>query len=119
MAVGIDSGEIFDQFIQDIAIPMQPGDLLLLYTDGVTEAQDTEQNEFGRDALKQTLCTGVGEDCRNILDNIIRRIMRFRGEAPAYDDITLIAVQRDPVRGNATENTARTQSQENAPATAS
>lgn len=97
MAVGIDSGEIFDLSIQDFTLNLEPGDLLLLYTDGVTEAHDIEHQEFGREALKQCLCTAAGEDCRNILQNIIRRISRFRGEAPIYDDITLIAIQRDPL----------------------
>lgn len=100
MAVGIDSGEIFDQFIQDTTITLEPGDVFLLYTDGVTEAQDSQHNEFGRDALKQVLRGGVGDNSKNILEKIIRRIERFRGEAPAYDDITLVVVQRNALRSN-------------------
>jgi sigma-B regulation protein RsbU (phosphoserine phosphatase) len=109
MAVGIDSGEMFDLFIQDVTLTLSPGDILLLYTDGVTEAQNTEQQEFGRDNLKQTLCTSAESGAKQTIENIINHISRFRGEAPAYDDITLIALQREPLPLNAVKNKSAAQ----------
>ena len=95
MAIGIDSGEMFDLFIQDTTLTLIPGDMLLLYTDGVIEMQNSEQQEFGRDNLRQIICTSADSGARQTIENIITHIGRFRGDAPAYDDITLIALQRD------------------------
>src|SRR5213080_1285929 len=47
MVVGIDSGDVFDRLTKDVAVPLESGDCILLYTDGITEALDSEGNEFG------------------------------------------------------------------------
>jgi len=104
MAIGIDSGELFDANIQEIAISLEAGDLLLLYTDGVTEAQNTQQQEFGRENLKNALCTSAESGAQKTVENIILHINRFKGDAAAYDDITLIAIQREPSRINTEKN---------------
>ncbi|MDL5053166.1 SpoIIE family protein phosphatase [Oscillatoria laete-virens NRMC-F 0139] len=51
MALGIDSGEVFDSLIEEKQIDLHEGDSIILYTDGVTEAHDTEGQEFGKDNL--------------------------------------------------------------------
>src|SRR6202008_3087224 len=61
MVVGIDSGDVFDRLTKDVAVPLERDDCILLYTDGITEALDSEGNEFGlepttkafRDSAKQ------------------------------------------------------------------
>src|SRR5712691_3083064 len=47
MVLGIDSGNVFDRLTGEVAVPLERDDCLVLYTDGVTEAIDTEGNEFG------------------------------------------------------------------------
>src|SRR5436305_6247865 len=54
MVVGIDSGDVFDRLTKDVAVPLEPGDCILLYTDGITEALDNEGNEFGLERMKET-----------------------------------------------------------------
>ena len=47
MVVGIDSGNVFDRLTTDFAVPLERNDCLVLYTDGVTEALNTDGDEFG------------------------------------------------------------------------
>jgi phosphoserine phosphatase RsbU/P len=92
MAVGIDSGELFDSVIADRVQPLQTGDALVIYTDGVTEAQDPQGREFGREALEEAIVASASGGARAIAETIVERVRRFRGAAGQNDDITLITL---------------------------
>ena len=70
------------------------GDLLALYSDGVTEAQDLAENEFGLDRL--TACLRANRDlpAAQIVDSVFSEIEAFVGTAPQFDDITLMVMKR-------------------------
>ncbi|MEJ0000102.1 MAG: SpoIIE family protein phosphatase [Verrucomicrobiota bacterium] len=55
MALGIDSGDVFDEVIKDVTIDLSPLDTVVVYTDGINEALDDEGNEFGQEQLKAVL----------------------------------------------------------------
>ena len=55
MVVGIDSGSVFDRLTTDFAVPLERGDCLVLYTDGVTETLNAEGDEFGLDRMMQSV----------------------------------------------------------------
>jgi sigma-B regulation protein RsbU (phosphoserine phosphatase) len=94
MALGIDSGEVFDSVIQDLTIPLQPGDTLLIYTDGVNEAVDPDGQEFGRDQVKTALKAAAPEGVDAVVHNLVERVGRFAAGAPQNDDITLVCLQK-------------------------
>lgn len=93
MALGIDSGEIFDSLIEEKQIDLHPGDMIILYTDGVTEAHDIEGQEFGKDGLINAMKTASSESADVALKKIQEQVTRFVGESDQYDDITLIALK--------------------------
>jgi sigma-B regulation protein RsbU (phosphoserine phosphatase) len=72
-----------------------PGDLLVLYTDGVTEASNPEGEMFGQARLLET----VQENCDRPVDELCRAIdaavNQFVGSAPQFDDFTLMIVKRE------------------------
>jgi phosphoserine phosphatase RsbU/P len=79
----------------DVAeLALKPGDTLLLYSDGASEANDVEQNEFGLERLTACLRDCQPEPGPQILDRIIAAIDHFAGEAPQFDDITLLVLKR-------------------------
>jgi len=94
MVLGIDSGDVFDMVIQDLVVPMQPNDKLLMYTDGVNEAVDEEGREFGREPLQEALRNSSATGVTSLTKNIVERVVRFRGTALQSDDITLLSLQR-------------------------
>jgi phosphoserine phosphatase RsbU/P len=94
MAMGIDSGDVFDRILEDADIRMMTGDTLVFYTDGATEAMDTRGMEFGLPRLIQTVQTQVGQPASGMVREISRELTSFIGDQRQYDDITLIAVQK-------------------------
>jgi sigma-B regulation protein RsbU (phosphoserine phosphatase) len=94
MALGIDSGDTFDEVIQDVTMALEPRDTLVAYTDGINEALDDEGNEFGQDQLRDVLQTAGPSGVDHLVTAIIDRVQRFSSGHPQNDDITLAAVQR-------------------------
>lgn len=71
-----------------------PGESLLLYTDGVTEAMNVEDEEFGDERLCELLREIGAMDARAIVAKIVSDVRAFAGEAPQSDDITCLALKR-------------------------
>lgn len=94
MALGIDSGEVFDRVCADFQFSMNSGDCLLLYTDGVSEALDEEGLEFGIARLVQGMQASAGGTADGVVTRITEDIKSFVGTVPQYDDITLIAIRK-------------------------
>lgn len=88
VALGILPGGEYEQS----SITCAPGDTVVLYTDGVTEAIDTEEEEFGMDRLQETFNWGP-EDCREAVLSILDAVRDFAGGAPQFDDITCLALK--------------------------
>ncbi len=72
----------------------KPGDMLLLYTDGVTEAIDNQENQFSLDNL-ENIFTNVPNDIEPeaLINKIIRAVFHHAGSAEQFDDMTLLAVR--------------------------
>jgi sigma-B regulation protein RsbU (phosphoserine phosphatase) len=94
MVVGIDSGSVFDRLTVDFAVSLERNDCLVLYTDGVTEALNTEGDEFGVDRLMQSVRSSAKDSAQAIVKKIIQDVRDFSGPAPQNDDMTLIAIRK-------------------------
>jgi sigma-B regulation protein RsbU (phosphoserine phosphatase) len=73
---------------------MQPGDVLILFTDGVTEASDRRGEEFGEDHLARLVADMRDRPAAEIVQAIHAAVADFTQGAPAADDITVVAVRR-------------------------
>lgn len=71
---------------------MQPGDTLLLYTDGVVETVNTDGESYGYERVVEIL--KPGGDSRTLHDRLMQSVTAFRGEEPVYDDISVVVVRR-------------------------
>jgi sigma-B regulation protein RsbU (phosphoserine phosphatase) len=74
---------------------LHPGDVLALFSDGVTEAQDEGENEFGEERLAEFLRPIRTEPAETLVEKVFCEIDRFAGLAPQYDDITLFIIKRE------------------------
>jgi len=74
---------------------LEPHDLLVIYTDGVTEARNEEREEFGEARLLTLLRISGGERSALTLSNIMRNLDEFVGAASQHDDITCMVVRRN------------------------
>ena len=74
-------------------IVLRPGDTILLYTDGVTEAMDNNEQLFNDERLESCLARSNGAGLKELLQGIHVELVRFAGNAPQADDITMLALQ--------------------------
>jgi serine phosphatase RsbU (regulator of sigma subunit) len=70
------------------------GDLLVLYTDGIVEAADPDQNEYGQERLAEICRKGRAEPCAVLADNLARDLDAFARGVPFADDRTLVLARR-------------------------
>jgi phosphoserine phosphatase RsbU/P len=73
---------------------LAPGDLLVIYSDGVTEATNTAEEEYGEERLAQVLRSRRGESPAAIVDAVTESLQQFTSGAPQADDITLVVAKR-------------------------
>jgi sigma-B regulation protein RsbU (phosphoserine phosphatase) len=78
------------------ATHMEPGDLVLLYTDGVLEAHDSKGHEFGVARLKRLLTQARHESAREVVQRVVNAARSWSHGAPAEDDMTAVAIRRAP-----------------------
>ncbi|MCB1059866.1 MAG: SpoIIE family protein phosphatase [Calditrichaeota bacterium] len=76
------------------AVEFKQNELLVLYTDGVSEAMNDDEEEYGEDRIKETALCLRHESVSHIIDEIERDVERFCGRVPMEDDSTMIVVKR-------------------------
>lgn len=82
------------------SISLEPGDLLLFYTDGVTDAQAPSGERFGDARLLGTVEASRGGTAAEIVSALRDAYHRFQARMPAADDVTIVAIRRNlPRRG--------------------
>lgn len=86
---------MLDKNYEERQLQLQTGDLLLLYSDGVTEAYDESENEWGDERLLACLRPFADAPVQAIVTEIFEEIDRFAGAAPQHDDITLLILKRE------------------------
>lgn len=86
---------VFDDFVYtNSTLTLEPGDALILYTDGVTEAFNEEKQQFGEKGLEKTLKSVPGADSKEIIEAIKEDVTDFSGNEPQSDDITILSLKR-------------------------
>jgi serine phosphatase RsbU (regulator of sigma subunit) len=93
-ANGVALGILGDARFETSEIVLQPGDRLLLYTDGVTEAFDLGDREYGEDRLIAYLVQSRGQSQQALIDGLKADVLGFCGPARPRDDMTLMVVGR-------------------------
>jgi sigma-B regulation protein RsbU (phosphoserine phosphatase) len=94
MALGIDSGGVFNRVTSDFSLHLEPDDCLILYTDGVTEALDAEGEEFGVDNLIRSILASASEGPAGIITRLTDDLRTFVGSHAQHDDITMIVIRK-------------------------
>jgi sigma-B regulation protein RsbU (phosphoserine phosphatase) len=94
MALGIDSGEVFNRVCADSSFAMEPGDCMLLYTDGATEALDPRGIEYGLDRLSLALRASAPRGAAAVVRHVSEDVGNFASRDLMHDDFTLIAISK-------------------------
>jgi sigma-B regulation protein RsbU (phosphoserine phosphatase) len=94
MPLGLVPDEIFTEMIADRTEPFAPGDVLVLYSDGLTEAPNEADTEFSGARLADAVRRLHGRTAHDVNDGILENLRRFTGDTPPRDDFTLVTVKR-------------------------
>lgn len=78
----------------ETAMVLSPGDALVLFSDGVPEAQNADGEEFGEVRIMDGVRSAGDRGCAAVVDHIMAAIDAFTGATPQFDDITLLVVRR-------------------------
>jgi serine phosphatase RsbU (regulator of sigma subunit) len=92
MAIGLDKGERFERAVTTASLTLEKGDCILLYTDGVTEAMNTDHAEYGEERMMQAV-QAAPLNAADIVSAALADVRKFAGKAHQHDDITLVALQ--------------------------
>lgn len=93
LVLGIMPNEVFVKTLENCTVALEPGDTLVLYTDGVTEAMNRKNDEFGPDRLLATVQGGAGQPAEQVLAGVSQAVRTFVAGAPQADDLTLLVVK--------------------------
>lgn len=79
-------------------VQLNPNDLLISYTDGVNEAMDNDEEEFGTTRLKECILKNRNRSSEEILDAIVENVLEFSNQK-LFDDLTLLIIKAKPGPG--------------------
>ncbi|HLL74399.1 MAG TPA: SpoIIE family protein phosphatase [Pyrinomonadaceae bacterium] len=90
---GMVVGLFEDVGYEEETVQLRPGDLLLAYTDGVTEAENAAGEEFGEAQLQEVLTDSASLPAAKIRDEIVRRVLAWCEGQPQHDDLTFVVLK--------------------------
>ncbi|MFA7256006.1 MAG: GAF domain-containing SpoIIE family protein phosphatase [Kiritimatiellales bacterium] len=93
IAIGLANTEVFDGAIQDTSIQLATGDVIVVYTDGITEALNDKNEEWGTNQLLKTIDTESSSGVETLIEAIQSRLALHVGAQQQYDDMTLLALK--------------------------
>lgn len=85
-----------DVCFQNYEFTMVPGDIIVLYTDGLTEAKNRRGEQFQTFRLRKCIAENADLHANEILKKITEALQKFLGKTPMEDDLTIIVLKRDP-----------------------
>jgi phosphoserine phosphatase RsbU/P len=93
VAIGMAAPEVFESALKEVTVDLKQGDVVMAYTDGVTEAMNPQGEEWGIDRFMDAIRVAADEGANSVLNNVRQRLERFVGNQPQYDDMTLLALR--------------------------
>lgn len=93
LALGIADRESFETAINETRVQLEPGDVVLAYTDGVTEAMNAQSEEWGVERLLKTAQQAGPYGANAVLNQVRENLDHFVGSFEQYDDMTLLALR--------------------------
>ena len=97
IAVGLDSGQIFDSTLEEYKLDVNKNDILAFYTDGLSEARNVEGEEFGEERLSNIIKENSNLEVKELKEVIIDKILGFLDGQNLHDDLTLLLIKLQSV----------------------
>ena len=92
---GLVAGIVPSYPFDETSISILPGELLILFSDGITEAMNSNEEEFNEDRLKEVILKNRNENPQNLIEIILKDVQKFSGSAEQMDDMTVVVIKRE------------------------
>ena len=93
IGLGLNFSDHFSNTLEEIKIDLKENDIIVLYTDGITEAKNKLLEDFGSDLFEKILIENCDKDADYISNKVIREVTLFSQNHPQHDDITLVILK--------------------------
>lgn len=93
LAIGLEKGLIFSTTIEEMSLPIEPGDVFVFYTDGISESMNKNGEEFGENRLRQLIGQNAHLSAQELMTTITAEVNKFAQNATQHDDFTMIVVK--------------------------
>jgi sigma-B regulation protein RsbU (phosphoserine phosphatase) len=90
-------GAFSDAWLENCETIVAPGDYLVAVTDGVTEAMNGQQIQYGDERLRTTVQAHAGDSAREMLKAVVKDVHSFTRNEPQSDDLTVCIIRRTPL----------------------
>ena len=107
--IGSAAGVFEDEAYPEFEIKLNDGDMLFLYTDGVTDAQNRDGGFFGEETLERILLESKSSGAKGVVNAVNDEIKAFVSGAEQFDDVTMLALQINSESGNRLHLEAKTE----------
>ncbi len=91
-------GFVEEVSLEEVDVDLRPGDLLIFYTDGITDANSPAGEFFGSERLRETVCAAGGLGANDMCDHIFEHVDQFQTGAVQHDDMALLVVKANAGR---------------------
>jgi sigma-B regulation protein RsbU (phosphoserine phosphatase) len=95
LGLKIDSGERFNSLLEEVTQPLGAGDVVLMFTDGVTDAMNAAGDPFGEERLAALVAEHGDLPFEELRERILREIRAFAGDTGLQDDLTFVVLKMD------------------------
>jgi sigma-B regulation protein RsbU (phosphoserine phosphatase) len=90
---GVPAGLLDDREYEEVVFDTKPGDVIVLYSDGIQDQLNTKEEEYGKSRLARVLKKSWGSGVEAIADEILKSLDDFTSGAPAFDDQTMLVLK--------------------------
>jgi sigma-B regulation protein RsbU (phosphoserine phosphatase) len=90
---GVPAGLMDNREYEEVTFDTEPGDVIVLYSDGITDQPNAKEEDFGRHNVAHSLLSRCGKDPEMVADGILDDLAKFTGDMPMHDDQTLIVLR--------------------------
>jgi sigma-B regulation protein RsbU (phosphoserine phosphatase) len=93
IGLGLDSSPIFDRHIRETVIELAANEILVFYTDGITEAKNSKKEEYGEDRLIKVILNNRNASSERLRQACLDDLYSFLGDEQPQDDMTMIILK--------------------------
>jgi phosphoserine phosphatase RsbU/P len=92
---GLVAGIVLSYPFEETTIQILPGELLVLFSDGITEAMNSEEEEFNEKRLEEIILKNKNETPEKLIEIIFNEVQKYSGNVPQMDDMTIVIIKRE------------------------